>query len=107
MRSGGGRRASASHILVKSEEEAKRILEEIKGGKAFSAAAKEYSTCPSSSRGGSLGNFGQGDMVPPFDKAVFTGPVGVVQGPVATQFGFHLIQTHSRDGDKKEGGKQQ
>ena len=84
-------KVKASHILVESEEDAKRIKEEIMSGKAFEIAAEEYSTCPSKERGGDLGYFGKGQMVPEFEKAAFEGKVGELVGPVKTQFGYHLI----------------
>ena len=83
----------ASHILVKTEDEAKNLLEEIKGGKSFAEAAKEYSLCPSGSDGGDLGFFKRGVMVKPFEDAAFAlKKVGDISEPVQTQFGWHLIQ---------------
>ena len=92
---------NASHILVDSEEKAKEIYEKIeKGEMSFEDAAKEYSSCPSKDNGGSLGDFGKGQMVPEFDAAVFAMEVGeVTKAPVQTQFGYHLIRLNS----KKEG----
>ena len=55
-----------------------------------------YSSCPSSQKGGSLGSFGRGAMVPAFDEVVFNKEVGVVHGPVKTPFGAHLILIESR-----------
>lgn len=83
---------TASHILVDSEEKAKAILADIKEGKiSFADAAKKESTCPSGERGGDLGKFGKGQMVPEFDSAVFAMEVGEISEPVKTQFGYHLI----------------
>ena len=92
-----GAQASAKHILMDSEEKIGQVKEEIKSGaKSFEEAAKEYSTCPSSSRGGSLGSFGRGQMVPEFDAAVFGAEeTGKLIGPVKTQFGYHLIVVDS------------
>lgn len=81
----------ASHILVKSEEEAKKLYEEIKAGKDFAQVAKEYSSCPSGRNGGDLGFFPKGVMVKPFEDAAFSLPVGELSQPVQTQFGWHLI----------------
>lgn len=87
-----GAQAKAKHILIDSEDKANDIRNEIESGaKSFEDAAKEYSTCPSASRGGDLGNFGRGQMVPEFDEAVFSAEVGQLLGPVKTQFGYHLI----------------
>lgn len=87
------REVRASHILVKSEDEAKKLLEEIKGGKSFADAAKEVSLCPSGRDGGDLGFFKKGVMVKPFEDAAFAlKEIGQVSDPVQTQFGWHLIQ---------------
>lgn len=86
----------ASHILVESEEKAREILQEITDGRDFAEAAKEYSTCPSSEAGGSLGEFGPGQMVKEFDEAAQSAPIGVPTGPVNTQFGSHLILVEDR-----------
>ncbi len=89
---------SASHILVESEEKAKDILTKIQSGEmTFEDAAKAFSTCPSSQRGGDLGEFGKGQMVPEFDKACFEMEVGEMRGPVQTQFGFHLIRLDKKN----------
>ena len=82
----------ASHILVKTKEEAEQIRVDILSGKiSFAEAAEKYSSCPSGSKGGDLGFFGRGMMVPEFDQASFSLPVGEVSEPVQTQFGYHLI----------------
>ena len=81
----------ASHILVKTEEEAKKLYDEIKAGKDFADAAAEYSLCPSGAAGGDLGFFCKGMMVKPFEDAVFALEVGEMSEPVETQFGWHLI----------------
>ncbi len=89
-------RAAARHILVESEELCLEIKEKIEGGQDFASLAAEHSTCPSGQKGGELGTFGKGAMVPEFDEVVFTAPVGEVQGPVKTQFGFHLLEVTMR-----------
>ncbi len=89
---------SASHILVDSEDKAKEILSDIKGGKiSFEDAAKANSSCPSKERGGDLGKFGKGQMVPEFDAAVFAMEVGELSEPVKTQFGYHLIKLTAKN----------
>ena len=90
---------NASHILVDSEEKALEILADIKSGKiSFEQAAMENSSCPSKANGGSLGDFGKGQMVPEFDSAVFAMEVGeITDAPVKTQFGFHLIKLNSKN----------
>ncbi|MDD3225576.1 MAG: peptidylprolyl isomerase [Clostridium sp.] len=93
-------KVSAKHILVDSEEKALKIKEEIKNGKAFEDAAKEYSTCPSKERGGDLGSFSRGQMVPEFETVAFSQEIGVVSEPVKTQFGYHLIKVESKTKDE-------
>lgn len=88
-----GEAVEASHILVDSEDKAKEILADIKAGKvSFEDAAKSFSSCPSSERGGALGEFSRGQMVPEFDAAAFAMSVGEISDPVKTQFGYHLIK---------------
>jgi len=89
--------ASARHILVDDEAFCKELKEKINSGEvSFDEAAREYSRCPSGAKGGDLGRFGQGQMVPEFDKVVFNDEVGVVHGPVQTQFGYHLLEVTER-----------
>ena len=89
--------ASAQHILVSTEEQCISILEELKGGANFTTLAKHHSKCPSGQRsGGDLGTFGPGQMVPAFDQVIWKAPLGEVQGPVQTDFGWHLILVNSR-----------
>ncbi|MEN0042059.1 MAG: peptidylprolyl isomerase [Pseudomonadota bacterium] len=83
----------ARHILVKTEEEANAIIEELKGGADFVELAKTKSTGPSGPQGGDLGFFGSGRMVPEFEKAAFAlEPGKFTEAPVKTQFGFHVIK---------------
>ena len=87
--------ARARHILVADEQAAVDLKMQIENGADFAAMAREHSQCPSKAQGGDLGQFGPGQMVPEFDKVVFSAEVGQVHGPVETQFGFHLIEiTH-------------
>ena len=79
-------------------EKAKELLDRInKGEMTFEEAAKGFSTCPSSQRGGDLGEFGRGQMVKEFDQACFEMEVGEVRGPVQTQFGYHLIKLEKKN----------
>ncbi|MDO5154548.1 MAG: peptidylprolyl isomerase [Eubacteriales bacterium] len=92
-----GPSATAKHILVDSKEKAESIKKEIEAGeKTFEEAAKEYSSCPSSQKGGSLGTFGRGQMVKEFEQAAFEGELETIIGPVETQFGQHLIWVDER-----------
>ncbi len=88
--------ASARHILVESEALCKELKAKIAGGEDFAEVAHEHSTCPSSRQGGDLGEFGPGQMVKEFDAVVFSAPVNEVQGPVKTQFGYHLLEVTNR-----------
>ncbi len=88
--------ASARHILVKSEQECADLKSKIEGGEDFAEVAKANSKCPSGQRGGELGTFGKGQMVKEFETVVFSAPVGEVQGPVKTDFGYHLIEVTAR-----------
>jgi peptidyl-prolyl cis-trans isomerase C len=89
--------AAARHILVDSEEDCQTLKSKIEEGADFAETARQHSNCPSGKQGGNLGTFGPGMMVPEFDKVVFSAEVGTVQGPVQTQFGYHLIEVTSRD----------
>jgi len=88
--------ATARHILVDSEAKCQELINEIKGGGDFAALAKANSSCPSGQEGGHLGTFGRGQMVPEFDTACFEGEVGEVQGPIKTQFGYHIVEVTER-----------
>lgn len=89
-------RASARHILVGSEEQCRQLKDEIEAGADFADVARQNSMCPSGQRGGELGEFSQGQMVPEFDDVVFSAELNQVHGPVRTQFGYHLIEITSR-----------
>lgn len=94
-------KASARHILVESSGEAKVIMKMITSGeKSFADCAREFSTCSSSSQGGSLGSFPPGRMVPEFDKAIFNPDtkIGELVGPILTDFGHHIIVVDKRTG---------
>ena len=82
----------ASHILVKTENEANGLLGQIKAGKDFAELAKLHSECPSGKQGGDLGFFTRGRMVKEFEDAAFSMETGQVSEPVRTRFGYHLIK---------------
>ncbi|MCL5022808.1 MAG: peptidylprolyl isomerase [Nitrospirae bacterium] len=95
-----GNQMRASHILVKTEDEAKKILDQLKKGGDFARIAREKSIDSGSAKnGGDLGFFSKGQMVPEFEKAVFSLKEGEIAGPVKTQFGYHIIKVTG----KKEG----
>jgi parvulin-like peptidyl-prolyl isomerase len=82
----------AKHILLKTEQDANDVLNQLKAGASFDALAAEKSQDPGSKdTGGDLGWFTQGAMVAQFDQAAFSAPVGTVVGPVKSDFGYHLI----------------
>ena len=89
--------ASARHILVETEQQCNDLKQQIQDGADFADVAKQHSKCPSGSTGGDLGTFGPGQMVKEFDEVVFSAPINEVQGPVKTQFGYHLIDVVARD----------
>jgi peptidyl-prolyl cis-trans isomerase C len=88
--------ATARHILVSSEAQANELKTSIQNGASFADLAQQHSSCPSGQNGGDLGSFGPGEMVREFDTVVFSAPLNEVQGPVKTQFGYHLIEVTSR-----------
>lgn len=95
-----GTEIKASHILVETEEEAKDILDKINNGEKFGKLAKAHSKDKGSAgKGGDLGFFGRGKMVPEFERAALSLKVGELSGPVKTRFGFHIIKL----ADIKEG----
>ncbi len=94
----------ASHILIpvhtdsiSALKKANEILAQIRSGADFAKLAKDYSQDPiSASRGGDLGWFGKGMMVPPFEKAAFSARPGEVVGPIKTDYGYHIIKVHDK-----------
>jgi len=103
-----GELVGARHILIQlpkeaTEEQKKQarekiesLLKEARAGKDFSELAKNNSDCPSKTRGGDLGYFGKGRMVPPFETAAFALKEGEISPVVETQFGFHIIQVYGK-----------
>lgn len=102
----------ASHILISTQptdpnvdpneakaqakEKAETVLKQVREGGDFAALATEHSSCPSSQRGGDLGQFPRGKMVEPFDKAAFALEIGEISDLVETQFGYHIIKLTDR-----------
>ena len=89
-------KASARLILVDTEQQCLDLKQQIDDGGDFSALAAKHSKCPSGKQGGELGSFSPGMMVKEFDTVVFNEAVGVVHGPVKTQFGYHLLEVTER-----------
>jgi parvulin-like peptidyl-prolyl isomerase len=104
-RKGSSEYTRASHILFRLDgdtmavkELAARVAREAKGGADFAALARQHSKDPSNaSKGGELGWFSKGRMVPQFEQAAFAARVGEVVGPVRTAFGLHIIKVTGRD----------
>jgi peptidyl-prolyl cis-trans isomerase C len=89
-------KASARHILVDDETVCRELIQKITNGEDFAELAKQHSKCPSGRRGGDLGEFGPGLMVPEFATVVFNEAVVIPHGPVKTSFGFHIVEITSR-----------
>ena len=89
--------ATARHILVDTEAQCLELKQRIADGEDFAVIAREYSSCPSRAQGGDLERFGPGQMVREFDQVVFSAQPNTVQGPVKTQFGYHLLEVTSRE----------
>ena len=88
---------SARHILVNEEAEAIDLIAKLEGGADFAALAQEFSTGPSGPKGGDLGYFGRGQMVPDFEAAAFGLEIGTFTSrPVQTQFGWHVIKLEDK-----------
>jgi parvulin-like peptidyl-prolyl isomerase len=81
-----------AHILVKTEQDAKSLLDQLNHGVSFSKLAIEKSLCPSKKKGGDLGIFGRGQMVREFELAAFALQKGQISQPVKTKFGWHIIK---------------
>lgn len=83
----------ARHILLETEDKAKAVIDQLNAGGNFEELAKELSTGPTAPKGGDLGYFAEGEMVPEFSKKVFSmKPGDVTKEPVKTQFGYHVIK---------------
>ncbi len=88
--------ATARHILVDTEKQCKDLKQQLLDGADFAELARKHSSCPSGRSGGDLGKFSRGQMVREFDEVVFSAELNEVQGPVKTQFGYHLLEVTDR-----------
>ncbi|MDN4526951.1 peptidylprolyl isomerase [Fictibacillus fluitans] len=98
----------ASHILVDDKKTADEVKAKLDKGGDFAKLADQYSKDPGSkSKGGELGYFGKGQMVPEFDKVAFKLKPGQVSDPIKTQFGYHIIKVEDKKTNKFEDKKKQ
>jgi parvulin-like peptidyl-prolyl isomerase len=88
----GSERSSASRSKEQASQQIQEIKGQLDGGADFAALAQQHSDCPSGKRGGDLGSFGRGQMVPEFETAAFGLAVGGTSGVVETPFGYHIIR---------------
>lgn len=82
----------ARHILLEDIEDAREVLEKLAAGEKFEDLARDVSECESAAKGGDLGVFYTGDMVPEFERALYNMEVGELSKPIETKFGFHIIE---------------
>jgi foldase protein PrsA len=94
-----GKKVRASHILVKTEDEAKSVIERLNKGEVFEDVAKEVSIDPGKDNGGDLDFFAYGDMVKEFSEAAFSMEIGEVSDAVKSQFGYHIIKVTDKKND--------
>ncbi|NVM18135.1 MAG: peptidyl-prolyl cis-trans isomerase [Candidatus Lokiarchaeota archaeon] len=87
-----GGKVKASHILVDKFNRAQEIYEDVQAGENFDTLARQFSTCSSKKRGGNLGEFSKGDMVPEFWDACTKLKIGEISQPVKSKFGYHIIK---------------
>ncbi|MFX0033829.1 MAG: peptidylprolyl isomerase [Candidatus Hodarchaeota archaeon] len=87
-----GSKIKASHILVEKYSRAQEIYEDLQSGESFESLARSYSICSSKKKGGNLGEFAKGDMVPEFWNACTQLRVGQISRPIKTKFGYHIIK---------------
>jgi parvulin-like peptidyl-prolyl isomerase len=88
----GSERSSATRSKAEAHTQITSLAEQVALGGDFGAIAKQHSDCPSKGRGGDLGSFPRGAMVPAFEEAAFGLPVGGTSPVVETPFGYHIIR---------------
>jgi peptidyl-prolyl cis-trans isomerase C len=92
----GEQEVHARHILVETEDQAKKVAEDLKKGADFAELAKKESKDPGAADGGDLGFFTKDQMVPEFSAAAFSLEPGKISDPVKTQFGWHVIKVEEK-----------
>ncbi len=96
-------KVKASHILLSTEEEAKKVLDELNEGVDFGEMARQHSKDLTKDRGGDLGYFQKGQMIPEFEKACFRLQPGEISDIIKTRFGYHIIKvTDKRPAEFKQ-----
>ncbi len=94
--------ADTSHILVENETKCHEIYDKLMNQEIdFAVAAQEFSKCPSSQKGGELGMYPRGQMVPEYEAVAFDMEVGQISKPVKTQFGYHIIKLNDKEAAKE------
>lgn len=88
----GSARSTATRSKEEAQQQIQSLKSQIEGGGDFAQLAQQHSDCPSGQKGGDLGAFGRGQMVPAFEEAAFGMNVGDVAGPIETDFGYHIIK---------------
>ena len=88
----GSERSSATRSKAEAQSQIAEIGRQLEEGADFAALAREHSDCGSAAAGGDLGRFGRGQMVKPFEDAVFALEPGATSGVVETVFGYHIIR---------------
>lgn len=88
----GSMRSTATRSKADAATQIAQLESELENGGDFAALARAHSDCPSKAKGGDLGTFGRGQMVPAFEEAAFGLPVNGTSGIVETPFGYHLIR---------------
>lgn len=91
----------ASHILVDTKKKANEIKDRLDSGVDFATLANKYSNGPSSKKGGNIGFFSKGQMMPAFEKVAFNLEVGEISEPVKTKHGYHIIKVTDKKKPKK------
>ena len=96
----GSMRSSATRSKAEAQASIADLQAQLQNGASFAELARAHSDCPSKAKGGDLGSFGRGQMVPEFEQAAFALPVNKVSDPVKSQFGYHIIQVTEKDANR-------